>query len=95
MNCPHCGHEKSSVIETRRVDGEVWRQRRCHGCVRGFISRETTSLALRMPKSVTEASIARLRAAESAPTPRDTEPVLGVITSGFIGWGIPGQGATQ
>jgi len=50
MKCPHCQKEtKAKVIESRRVAGQVWRQRLCGACLQTFISTEVTSADLRFP----------------------------------------------
>jgi transcriptional regulator NrdR family protein len=50
MKCPHCNKEsKGKVIESRRVNGQVWRQRLCGFCLKTFISTETTSVDLKFP----------------------------------------------
>lgn len=50
MNCPHCQQEsKAKVLESRKLDGEVWRHRLCSRCLKRFVSRETTSKDLKFP----------------------------------------------
>lgn len=40
MQCPFCSKEKSTVIESRRLDGAVWRQRMCAFCFKVFVTLE-------------------------------------------------------
>lgn len=41
MRCPHCQHDgKAAVIESRQIDGDVYRKRTCGKCFKGFTSRE-------------------------------------------------------
>lgn len=68
MLCPHCDHDVTEVVETRKHKGEVWRRRRCRGCRKVFFSREYASTELRMPEEITEAARRRLR---GEPPPRE------------------------
>lgn len=90
--CPHCGHPKSNVTETRRVtDGSVWRRRRCRACKKSFISQEVADKETRFPDEVTDAMLARLR--DRPERRRKTAPPLlpdqHGATSGFKGWSQP------
>lgn len=50
MRCPHCEREsKGRVVESRKVGGQVWRQRICGSCLMTFVSVESTSTDLRFP----------------------------------------------
>lgn len=50
MKCPHCDKEsKAKVLESRKVNGEVWRNRFCNKCLKQFVSHETTSADLKFP----------------------------------------------
>jgi transcriptional regulator NrdR family protein len=66
MKCPHCSKEAASkVLESRQIDGAVWRLRSCRACFKPFVSRETTDLSLRMPYG----SIMRRRDENAPPAP--------------------------
>ncbi len=70
MKCPHCGKEAASkVLESRQIDGAVWRLRSCRACFKTFVSSETTDLSLRMPYS----SIMRRRDEKAPPPPPPPE----------------------
>lgn len=47
MRCPKCNADKSLVMETRRVEGSLWRRRCCRGCGRHYVTQEVA--AERMP----------------------------------------------
>lgn len=32
MKCPECGHPVSDVVDSRPLEGQVWRRRKCRGC---------------------------------------------------------------
>ena len=50
MRCPHCNKEgKSTVLESRPYDGQVWRRRMCPKCLKTFVSCETASPDMKMP----------------------------------------------
>ena len=36
MNCPHCGHEATAIVDTQQYDGGVRRERDCPGCSERF-----------------------------------------------------------
>lgn len=40
MNCPHCGHDKSAVRDSREMDGYLRRRRTCQQCARRFTTYE-------------------------------------------------------
>ena len=44
MKCPHCGHEKSRVTETRAGDDSDRRWRLCLGCARTFATFERVAI---------------------------------------------------
>jgi transcriptional regulator NrdR family protein len=80
--CPHCGHGKSNVTETRRLEAETWRRRKCYACKKNFISREHADAELKFPEELTAVSLARLRKAHRKIVPPDAHGA----TSGFRGW---------
>lgn len=45
MNCPHCGHDKTVVAETRPNGTETLRYRRCTKCGRRFTTMERVCVA--------------------------------------------------
>ena len=46
MRCPHCGHERSRVIDTSRDSrGGVRRRRKCQNCLRRYSTYERPILA--------------------------------------------------
>lgn len=50
MRCPHCQKEgKSVVMESRPLDGNVWRRRTCSKCFKTFVSCETAEPGMKMP----------------------------------------------
>lgn len=58
--CPHCGHTRSMVCETRQHNGEIYRRRRCltAPCQKTYYTREV--IVRGMPKAVNDAVEARL-----------------------------------
>ena len=61
MNCPHCSHDNSRVIETRKEGGETWRRRKCDGCQGTFFSCEYSQKDMKFPAEIMRKSMARLR----------------------------------
>lgn len=68
--CPHCCFGRSKVLETRRSEGLIYRQRKCldDECGKKFVSREDAPLKLRMPQEITKSFLARVRKAADART---------------------------
>jgi hypothetical protein len=52
MKCPHCerSDRKPKVLETRTVDGTVYRRRLCGWCFKSFVTREEAPPGLRLPE---------------------------------------------
>ena len=51
MKCPHCGKENQSpVLETRKLDGSIYRKRSCGACSMSFVSREYADANLKLPR---------------------------------------------
>lgn len=64
MKCPHCYVvSKCSVTETRQDEGQIFRTRSCLMCDTNFVTVESTSATLTMPKAVR--STRRLRDAKA------------------------------
>lgn len=40
MTCPHCGYGKTIVKDSRTIDGETYRARRCPACRKRFYTFE-------------------------------------------------------
>jgi transcriptional regulator NrdR family protein len=50
MKCPHCNVECNAlVLETRKLDGELFRKRVCGHCGRPFVSREYAEVGFKLP----------------------------------------------
>lgn len=50
MKCPHCTKECNAVVlETRKLDGDVYRKRVCGHCGNSFISREYSDVNFKLP----------------------------------------------
>lgn len=48
--CPHCGKAaRGKVLESRPLEGEVWRRRMCGACLTTFVTREASGVDLKMP----------------------------------------------
>lgn len=50
--CPHCGKTargSGKVLESRPLQGEVWRRRMCNVCLTTFVTRESSGADLKMP----------------------------------------------
>ena len=62
MKCIHCDHEKSSVIETKKLRGVVHRRRRCMNarCGQLFFSEEKATSGRKFPQEIIDAMSARL-----------------------------------
>jgi transcriptional repressor NrdR len=43
MNCPHCGHSKSRVVDTRDTHVGIRRRRECFACRRRFTTYEAVA----------------------------------------------------
>jgi transcriptional regulator NrdR family protein len=67
VNCPHCGHDKSNVIETRKHEGETWRRRKCAGCDKTIVSCEYSQSDMTFPADINNKSLARLREKKGRP----------------------------
>jgi transcriptional regulator NrdR family protein len=71
MNCPHCNSPDTGVTETRKLDGEIWRKRRCKEaeCGKKFVTRETTrerTKLLTWPSALTDIEQARFQKLKDA-----------------------------
>ena len=51
MNCPHCGHERHKVIDTRDTGDEIRRRRQCNECGQRFTAYEHVAASLLVVKS--------------------------------------------
>lgn len=80
MKCPYCSKEtKARVLESRKLEGQVWRERLCGSCHKTFVSHETTSREMKFPWSKLNK---RVRQEKKAPAPTFVPPHL---------WARPGQ----
>jgi transposase-like protein len=90
MECPHCGHEKSLVSETRRAGTKCYRGRKCCSCNKKFVSVEYTDAEMRFPEEITESTLARLYHKNVGKVPggrrRDDPPLGTTLESAFAGW---------
>ena len=91
--CPKCDHETCRVLETRRVDCDVYRRRQCESCSFTFISVETTSPRLMFPwaSDVPKRSTAKPRKTASL---RDRVDATSPASS-FAGWKRPASRVTN
>lgn len=49
MQCPYCLREsKAKVVESRRLEGNIWRRRMCDKCLKLFTTKEV-HIESRMP----------------------------------------------
>ena len=51
MRCPHCGHNKHKVIDTRDAADGIRRRRRCENCDQRFTTYEHVAASLLVVKS--------------------------------------------
>ena len=53
MQCPKCNKQatKAKVLETRTVDGTLYRRRCCGACFKTFVTIETAPEGLRLPRA--------------------------------------------
>lgn len=51
MNCPHCGHARHKVIDTRDTGDEIRRRRQCDQCGQRFTTYEHVAASLLVVKS--------------------------------------------
>lgn len=51
MNCPHCGHARHKVIDTRDTGETIRRRRQCHDCGQRFTTYEHVAASLLVVKS--------------------------------------------
>jgi transcriptional regulator NrdR family protein len=89
--CPYCHGDKSKVTETRRNANSVWRRRRCleNHCGRGFISREFSTVNMKLPAEIVEASAKRLVEWKDRKERTDS-PAEGITSTGALlaaAWG--------
>lgn len=76
MRCPHCQKEsKAKVLESRKVEGEVWRLRVCALCIKQFVSQETTSKEMKFPWSAVAVK-RKLAEVEEAPVQKQNKWVF-------------------
>ena len=55
MKCPHCKNEfKGRVLETRPCDDDILRRRQCGHCGSTFVTKESVSPGLKIPKNRAE-----------------------------------------
>lgn len=67
MKCPHCGYDKSRVLETRAGDEADLRVRSCHRCGKTF--RTLERIALYAGRSTGYVEVAQPPALEAVPSP--------------------------
>lgn len=48
MHCPNCNSQKSRVIESRPIEGVVWRRRICQSCHHLYLTTESLATS-KMP----------------------------------------------
>jgi transcriptional regulator NrdR family protein len=50
MKCPHCNKECNAIVlETRKLDGDLYRKRVCGACGNSFVSREYADASFKLP----------------------------------------------
>src|SRR5581483_5413323 len=86
MRCPHCGHKKTRVTETRESDDSVRRRRVCEACRMRFttyeraqVPRMTVRAAHGAQRTLSRRLILNVLRAAGAPLP---EPTLATIAAG-------------
>ena len=66
MKCPHCGNEKSRVLETRQSEGLDLRVRQCSKCGKSFKTSERVAVYSGKPYGYAEVQV-------------ETEPAIQVV----------------
>lgn len=86
MRCPHCGHKKTRVTETRESDDSVRRRRVCEACRLRFTTYERAQVPRMMiraahgaQRTLSRRLILNVLRAAGAPLP---EPTLATIAAG-------------
>ena len=68
MQCPHCKDEcKALVLETRKQDGAIIRQRSCTSCEGQFLTREVADRSIILRRPIRPSKTARENVIEQGP----------------------------